>query len=102
MTKYTSLASIVIFGIALSACGEQTNTGVGPGDAGGSSPAGDAAATAPGGIDHAQDIREFDLKRSLSGVESLIEDLEAKGADTSDLETKKKELEQQLAAFQSG
>jgi len=109
MKKYTSLVSIVMFAATLSGCGEQQSTSTEPSDAGSTSGAAatDTAATsAPvtgsGGIDHAQDIKEFELKRSLSGVESLIEDFKAKGADISELEAQKKDLEQKLGAFKSG
>ncbi len=108
MTKYMALVSIVMFAATLSGCGEGDSTGTGPSDpdTASSAPTDTAApsalTTGSGGIDHAQDIKEFELKRSLSGVESLIEDLKAKGADISELEAKKKALEQELGAFKSG
>ncbi len=108
MRKYISLVSIVMFAATLSGCGEQDSTGTEPSDTDTASsaptdtPATSALVTGSGGIDHAQDIKEFELKRSLSGVESLIEDLRAKGADIGELEAKKKDLEQELGAFKSG
>lgn len=110
MKKYTNLVSMLMFAATLSGCGEQQRTSTEPSAAGSTSgaTATDTAATsAPvtgsGGIDHTRDIMEFELKRSLSGVESLIEELKAKGADISEeLEAQKKDLEQKLAAFKSG
>lgn len=108
MKKYPSLVSIMMFAATLSGCGEQQSTGTQPSDAASTSGAAatntaSAPVTGSGGIDHTRDIMEFELKRSLSGVESLIEELKAKGADISEeLEAKKKDLEQKLAAFKSG
>ncbi|MGH8657719.1 MAG: hypothetical protein ACREV4_04335 [Gammaproteobacteria bacterium] len=109
MKEYTSLVSVLMFAATLSGCGEQRSTSTEPSDAGSTSSAAttdtavnSAPVTGSGSIDHARDIKEFELKRSLSGVESLIEDFKAKGADISDLEAQKKDLEQELGAFKSG
>jgi hypothetical protein len=47
--------------------------------------------------DHAQDLKEFRLRSSLSGVERMIEQYKKDGYDTSDLESRKAELENQLS-----
>jgi len=109
MTKYNNLVSVVMFAATLSGCGEQQSTSTEPSAAGstpGATATGTAVTSAPmrgsGGIDHTQDIKEFELKRSLSGVESLIEDFKAKGADISQLEAQKNDLEQKLEAVKGG
>jgi hypothetical protein len=107
MKRHLNLVGVLMFAATFSSCEEQQGTSTEPA---GSTPGvttPDASVTpAPmpeiGGIDHARDIKEFELKRSLSGVESLIEDLKAKGADTSELEAQKKDLEQKLAEVQGG
>lgn len=101
MKQYMSLVSVMIFAATLSGCGEQKDTGTEASDTA-STAATSAPATGSGGVDHMQDIKEFELKRSLSGVESLIEDFKAKGADVSELEAQKKDLEQKLGALKSG
>lgn len=54
-------------------------------------------------IDHSQDEKEFELRKSLSGVESLIQDLEAQGEEVSDeLRQRRAELEKQLQQLTQG
>jgi hypothetical protein len=50
-------------------------------------------------IDHSKDEQEFRIKKSLAGVESLIEDVKAAGGDVSDLEAQKADLEKQLESL---
>ena len=50
-------------------------------------------------IDHTRDEKEFVLKRSLWGVEAMIEDYKKNGYDTTDLENQKAELENKLNAL---
>jgi hypothetical protein len=50
----------------------------------------------PGVIDHSQDEREFELRRSLAGTERMIEQYRKDGYDTSELEARKAELEKKL------
>ncbi len=49
-------------------------------------------------IDHSADVVEFELKKALAGVESLIDDYTESGIDTAELEKKKEELLAQLKA----
>ena len=42
---------------------------------------------------------EFELKKALAGVESLLEDYAAAGHDTAELEAQKAELEGKLAGM---
>lgn len=49
-----------------------------------------------GAIDHTRDEQEFELRRSLYGVERMISTYEAAGHDTAGLKARKAELEQQL------
>lgn len=51
---------------------------------------------AHGVIDQTQNEKEFKLRRSLWGVQTLIDDYKKHGYDTSRLETRKAELQQQL------
>ncbi len=54
---------------------------------------------ASGVIDHSQDEKEFELRKSLYGVESLIEHYEKEGYDTAELEEQKAQLEAELDAL---
>lgn len=84
-------------------------------DGGGSAPApaptaapAEAAAAAPASarsadpgyevkvIDHARDEVEFGIRRSLGGVEAMLEDAKANGWDTAELEQQKARLEKEL------
>jgi len=47
-------------------------------------------------VDHTMDEMEFELKRSINGLERMIEQYKEEGFDYSDLEKKKKELEKEL------
>ncbi len=49
-----------------------------------------------GVIDQTRNVKEFRIRRSLWGVRSLIKDYKKHGYDTSKLEARKAELEQQL------
>jgi hypothetical protein len=50
-----------------------------------------------GAIDHSRDEKEFELRRSLGGVERMISTYEASGYDTAELKARKAELEQSLS-----
>lgn len=50
-------------------------------------------------VDHTKDEMEFNLKRSLWGVESMLEDYKQKGLDTAELEQQKAELEKELSTL---
>ena len=67
-------------------------------------PAKQAAATAASGrvIDHAKDAKEFRIRRSLAGVESLIEDYKAAGHSTDKLEAQREKLQKKLAEITGG
>lgn len=95
-------AVMLVGGLLLAGCGGQEESSTGT--AGDTSQATSAAAGAKsaGGIDHDRDIKEFELKRSLSGVEDLIEDYKAKGLDVGELEKRKAELAKQLEALTKG
>lgn len=54
---------------------------------------------ASGVIDHARDEKEFELRRSIWGVESLIEHYRNEGYDTSELEAQKAALAGKLKAL---
>lgn len=96
----------LIFGIALSVglfgfgCGgdngSSTTSGGGSGSSTGVSQSGAGSDSV---INHARDLQEFELKKSLSGVESLIGDLKAKGVDVSKYEAQKADLEKKLKAL---
>ena len=47
-------------------------------------------------VDHTMDEIEFELKRSINGLERMIEHYKKEGFDYSELEKKKKELEKEL------
>lgn len=53
-------------------------------------------------VDHTMDEIEFELKRSLGGVERMIEQYKEEGIDTAELEARKKELEKKLKELVSG
>lgn len=47
-------------------------------------------------VDHTMDEMEFKLKRSINGLERMIEQYKEEGFDFSEMEKKKKELEKEL------
>ena len=55
-----------------------------------------ASKLAHGVIDQTRNAKEFRIRRSLWGVQSLIDDYQKHGYDTSRLEARKNKLEQQL------
>ncbi|MGH8646625.1 MAG: hypothetical protein ACREX4_20080 [Gammaproteobacteria bacterium] len=67
----------------------------------GSTAAGAPAATVSRVIDHVQDIKEFELKRSLSGVKSLMEEQDQRVWTSANSKQRKKALERKLTAFKS-
>jgi len=84
--------------------GQQQQGGTASGEqeaARGDTAASDASAAASIGnqVDHTQDEAEFELKKQLAGVESLIEDYKEAGHDTAELENKKQELEKKLRSM---
>ena len=117
--KYLALAASVA---VLAACsGEQSSAPTGqqaaeePAGAADSAPAAQApemAASEPEApaepvsagemVDHGADVMEFEIKKALAGVESLIEDYTEEGIDTAELEEKKDELMAELEQLQNG
>ena len=53
-------------------------------------------------VDHARDEKEFELRRSISGVVSMINTNKEQGLDTAELEAQLTELQKQLKALISG
>lgn len=53
-------------------------------------------------IDHTRDIKEFQLRRSLFGVESLIENNKQLKLDTKELESQRDDLVKQIKKLISG
>jgi hypothetical protein len=53
-------------------------------------------------VDHTRDIKEFQLRRELSGVESLIENNKQQKLDTSELEARRDELVKQIKDLLAG
>ena len=55
-----------------------------------------------GTIDHSRDEMEFMLRRSLAGVDRMIEQYTADGYETADLEESKAQISSELDKFMSG
>ena len=53
-------------------------------------------------LDHTRDLKEFELRRSLFGVESLIEIHKQQKLDTKELEAQKADLVKQIKDLISG
>ena len=53
-------------------------------------------------VDHTRDLKEFELRRSLFGVESLIEINKQQKLDTKELESQRAELVKQIKDLISG
>lgn len=53
-------------------------------------------------VDHTRDIREFQLRRELSGVETLIESNKQQKLDTKELESRRDELVKQIKDLLAG
>ena len=53
-------------------------------------------------LDHTRDLKEFELRRSLFGVESLIEINKQQKLDTKELESQKTDLVKQIKELISG
>lgn len=90
-----------ITGIMLAACSEDRappaeKTGAAPATSAGQPAAMAKRPSGPGVIDHTQDEREFELRRSLAGTERMIQQYREDGHDTSELEARKAELEKKL------
>lgn len=47
-------------------------------------------------VDHSKDVKEFELRRSIAGKESLIEHYKENGWDTAELEKELQELQNKL------
>ena len=54
------------------------------------------SALGSGVIDHSRDAVEFELRRSIWGLDSLIEHYEKQGYETAELEQQRRELIEQL------
>lgn len=95
----------LIFGIALSVglfgfgCGGDSGSSTTSGDSSTGGSQSGAGSAADSVINHARDLQEFELKKSLSGLESLIGDLKDKGVDVSKYEAQKADLEKKLKAL---
>lgn len=113
MKRQAALVLFAVGVIGVAGCGEDAGTGPeasAPAPAAEQPAAGESAlegasATAENGtfdyafevIDHSKDEREFEIRKTLNGVEAMLEDARANGWDTAELEQQKTELEQQLA-----
>ncbi len=53
-------------------------------------------------VDHARDEKEFELRRSISSVESLLESAKKAGQDTAELQARLGELQKQLKDLLAG
>src|SRR5690554_686657 len=47
-------------------------------------------------VDHSRDEKEFEIRRAISGVESMIKNYKEQGMDTADLEKQLNDLKQEL------
>lgn len=47
-------------------------------------------------VDHSRDEKEFELRRSIGGIKSIIANYREQGLDTADLEARLAELQKQL------
>lgn len=107
MNKYVIVAGIAALlgagcsgdkGAPAPATGEQATAGA-------AAPAMEAAppvaesALGSGVIDHTRDAKEFELRRSLWGVESMIELYQQNGHDTADLQAQRSKLIADLKAL---
>ena len=94
------IIAIAVTFFVLSACGKGNGSGDQTGGSMDEAPAQSAASSAGMTVvDHTKDEQEFKIKRELWGVESMIEDYKQHGYDTSSLEQRKAELEQELNAL---
>jgi hypothetical protein len=102
------LIIIAFSGMALAACsGGDSGSGApatAPAAAAAPAPAAmpSAAEFASGVIDHSRDEKEFELRRTLGGVDRMIEQYKADGYDTTDLQSQKAELEASLSQLLNG
>lgn len=53
-------------------------------------------------VDHSRDEKEFELRRSINGVKSMIETAKEEGQDVSEQESRLAELEKQLQELLGG
>ena len=53
-------------------------------------------------VDHTRDEKEFEIRRSIGGVESMIKSYKEQGQDTAELEAKLEGLKKELQALVSG
>lgn len=98
------LIAILLFGLGACSKEESQESAMAPAPAASSpAPAGSMAKAESGKtIDHTRDLKEFRIRKSLAGVEALIEDYKAAGRSTDDLEAQRDELQKKLAALTAG
>jgi len=53
-------------------------------------------------VDHTRDEKEFELRRSISGVQSMIDNAKQAGQNTAELEARLGELQKQLKDLLAG
>ena len=103
--RILKLTMLAIIALALSACGDDKAASTASGEA---APAADSsmsdssAPMASGMIDHSRDAVEFELRRSIGGLDRMIEQYTADGHATDELEAQKAELSASLDALMSG
>ena len=112
--KYQTLL-LIAGALMLSACGkEDDGAGMGGGDEGQASDwdgAGVAEVPSSGTVqdsglgyeyvvvDHSKDVKEFELRKSIAGKESLIEHYKENGWDTAELEKELADLKDKLESL---
>ena len=99
------LTMLVIIALVLPACGDDkaaSTAGNKVAPAADSSMSASSAAMASGTIDHSLDEVEFELRRSIGGLDRMIEQYTADGHATGELEAQKVELSANLDALMSG
>lgn len=82
---------ILLFGLSflLAACGQDDSTTA-------TDTMSEKADQAMKVVDHTLDEAEFELRRSINGLERIIESYKEQGVDTSEAEAEKSKLEKQL------
>lgn len=97
--KLTLLAIVALF---LSACGDDKASSSVTAPKADSSMAKSSAPMASGMIDHSRDAAEFELRRSIGGLDRMIEQYTADGYAIDELEAQKAELSASLDSLLSG
>jgi hypothetical protein len=106
MKKY--LIAVSLGAMAAAGCSQDKGAPAAPGGGADTGAASAAAEQAPpmaesvlrtGVIDHSRDVKEFELRRSLWGVEDLIAQYKQNGHDTRELEAQRAKLIADLKAL---